>query len=111
MQASHALWSGHHKSCFFRTTPMPLPFNFDLQAFERPRIVHIAETALATEPRSITTVRNPRSAGGSHDFSSEGDYWWPDPDHPGAPYIERDGMTNPDNFVAQIGRASCRERV
>ncbi|HKB58245.1 MAG TPA: alginate lyase family protein [Lacunisphaera sp.] len=79
---------------------MPLPFNFDLQAFERPRIVHIAETALATEPRSITTVRNPRSAGGSHDFSSEGDYWWPDPDHPGAPYIERDGMTNPDNFVA-----------
>ena len=34
-----------------------------------------------------------------HDFFSEGDYWWPDPEHPGGPYIQRDGMTNPANFV------------
>ena len=79
---------------------MPLPLDFDLRAFERPRVVHIAEAALATEPRSITTAINPRSAGGPHDFSSEGDYWWPDPANPGGPYISRDGLTNPDNFVA-----------
>ena len=79
---------------------MPLPLDFDLRAFGRLRIVHIAEAALATEPRSITTVTNPRSAGGPHDFSSEGDYWWPDPANPGGPYISRDGLTNPDNFVA-----------
>ncbi|MDI1251459.1 MAG: alginate lyase family protein [Lacunisphaera sp.] len=79
---------------------MPLPLAFDLQAFERPRIVHIAEAALTSEPRSITTARNPRSAGGPNDFSSEGDYWWPDPANPAAPYIQRDGLTNPDNFVA-----------
>ncbi len=52
------------------------------------------------QPRSITTAVNPRSAGGPHDFSSEGDYWWPDPANPAGPYISRDGLTNPDNFVA-----------
>ncbi len=77
-----------------------MPLDFNLQAFERPRIVHIAEAALANEPRSITTAVNPRSAGGPHDFSSEGDYWWPDPANPTGPYISRDGLTNPDNFVA-----------
>ncbi|HXE54247.1 MAG TPA: alginate lyase family protein, partial [Tepidisphaeraceae bacterium] len=41
----------------------------------------------------------PRSAGGLHDFYSEGDYWWPNPKDPTGPYIQRDGMTNPDNFV------------
>jgi Alginate lyase len=33
-----------------------------------------------------------------HDFFSEGDYWWPDPQNPTGPYIQRDGMSNPDNF-------------
>lgn len=40
-----------------------------------------------------------RSAGGIHDFYSEGDYWWPNPNEPEGPYIQKDGMTNPDNFV------------
>jgi len=44
-------------------------------------------------------ARSPRSAGGAHDFFSEGDYWWPDPKNPDGPYVQRDGMTNPDNFV------------
>ncbi len=77
-----------------------MPLDFDLSAFERTRIVHVAEAALASEPRSITTAVNPRSAGGPHDFSSEGDYWWPDPANPAGPYIQRDGLTNPGNFVA-----------
>lgn len=47
----------------------------------------------------MTSAVNPRSAGGRHDFSSEGDYWWPDPQNPDAPYIQRDGLSNPDNFV------------
>jgi len=77
-----------------------MPLDFDLQAFERPRIIHLAEAVLAGEPRSITSAINPRSAGGPHDFSSEGDYWWPDPAKPDGPYLQRDGLTNPDNFVA-----------
>nr|WP_229265161.1 alginate lyase family protein [Duganella sp. 1224] len=59
-----------------------------------------ADAALAEAPVTITAFPSPRSSGGPHDFYSEGDYWWPDPAHPGGPYIQRDGLTNPDNFVA-----------
>ncbi|HTQ30465.1 MAG TPA: alginate lyase family protein [Opitutaceae bacterium] len=74
--------------------------HFDLQAHEKARVVALADAALHHEPRTITSVINPRSPGGPHDFSSEGDYWWPDPKNPNGPYIKRDGMTNPDNFTA-----------
>jgi len=76
------------------------PLVFDLAAHERPRVVRLAEAALGDQPVSITAVVNPRSAGGPHDFSSEGDYWWPDPANPDGPYVRRDGETNPANFVA-----------
>jgi len=59
-----------------------------------------AAWALRQAPITVTSSRCPRSAGGLHDFYSEGDYWWPDPQHPDSPYIQRDGMTNPDNFTA-----------
>lgn len=73
---------------------------FDLAAIERPRVLRLAAGYLDAEPVTVTAARSPRSAGGPHDFFSEGDYWWPDPAHPGGPYIQRDGMSNPDNFVA-----------
>lgn len=69
-------------------------------AYEKPRLTAHADAIIADVPNTIVTVQNPRSAGGRHDFSSEGDYWWPDPKHPDGPYIQRDGLTNPDNFVA-----------
>jgi hypothetical protein len=50
-------------------------------------------------PSPLRIPSSPRSAGGLHDFFSEGDYWWPDPANPNGRYIQRDGMTNPDNFV------------
>jgi hypothetical protein len=59
-----------------------------------------ARSAMAEEPVTVTSTRSNRSAGGVHDFFSEGDYWWPNPVHPDSPYIQRDGMTNPGNFVA-----------
>ena len=65
---------------------------------ERKRVVSSARTYLAEEPITITASSSSRSAGGLHDFFSEGDYWWPDPQNPGGPYIQRDGMSNPDNF-------------
>jgi len=73
---------------------------FDVREFERARVVAAAEAALANEPRAITSAVNPRSAGGPHDFSSEGDYWWPDPANLDGPYVRRDGLTNPGNFTA-----------
>jgi Alginate lyase len=54
---------------------------------------------LEEDPRTVTAARSPRSAGGPHDFFSEGAYWWPAPKNPDGPYVQRDGMTNPGNFV------------
>lgn len=59
-----------------------------------------AAWALQQNPVTVTAETCPRSAGGKHDFYSEGDYWWPDEKNPNGPYIQKDGMTNPDNFVA-----------
>ncbi len=56
--------------------------------------------AMKQEPVTVTAYSCERSLGGIHDFYSEGDYWWPNPDNPDAPYIQRDGQSNPDNFVA-----------
>jgi Alginate lyase len=75
------------------------PQGIDLATFERDRVIKAATGYLAEAPITVTASRSPRSAGGPHDFFSEGDYWWPDPAHPGGPYIQRDGLTNPDNFV------------
>jgi hypothetical protein len=75
-------------------------YGLDLASIERPRVLAAARRYLAERPVTITATASPRSAGGRHDFFSEGDYRWPEPDNPGGPYIQRDGMTNPDNFVA-----------
>jgi hypothetical protein len=72
---------------------------FDLSAIERPRVLKAANRYLNDKPVTVTAASSPRSAGGKHDFFSEGDYWWPDPKNPEGPYLQRDGMTNPDNFV------------
>lgn len=65
-----------------------------------PYIIKQATWAMQQEPLTVTAFTATRSAGGKHDFYSEGDYWWPDPQNPDGPYIQRDGQTNPDNFVA-----------
>lgn len=50
---------------------------------------------------SITDVRCERSPGNINEFYSEGDYWWSNPDtKSGLPYVQRDGLSNPDNFNA-----------
>ena len=72
---------------------------FNVATFDRARILKAANQYLSEKPVTITASHSPRSAGGIHDYFSEGDYWWPDPQNPGGPYIQRDGMTNPDNFV------------
>jgi hypothetical protein len=63
-------------------------------------ILKNAEWAMQQQPVTITAQSSSRSAGGKHDFYSEGDYWWPDTQNPDGPYTQKDGMTNPENFVA-----------
>jgi hypothetical protein len=66
----------------------------------RPYIIKEAEWALKQQPVTVTAEVCTRSAGGKHDFYSEGDYWWPNPKSPDSPYVQKDGLTNPQNFVA-----------
>ena len=74
--------------------------SFDLKEFERDRILIKADTLIRMQPITITNDTAIRSAGSVHDFYSEGDYWWPDAENPDGAYIRKDGLTNPDNFVA-----------
>jgi hypothetical protein len=72
----------------------------DVKLLDRDRVLKAADGYLKEDPVTVTAASSPRSAGGKHDFFSEGDYWWPDPANPEGPYLQKDGMTNPDNFVA-----------
>lgn len=63
-------------------------------------IIQNANEALLLKPITVTQQYSERSAGGLHDFFSEGDYWWPDSSNPSGPYIQKDGLTNPNNFTA-----------
>jgi hypothetical protein len=72
---------------------------FNVAKFDRARVIETADRYLKEPPITITDSTSPRSTGGLHDFFSEGDYWWPDPQNPTGPYIQRDGMSNPDNFI------------
>ena len=58
-----------------------------------------ANWALSQIPITVTASHTERSAGGLHDFFSEGDYWWQDLANPNGPYIQKDGMSNPNNFT------------
>jgi hypothetical protein len=71
----------------------------DLAKFERPGVLATAKRYLRERPITITDSASLRSAGGKHDYFSEADYWWPDPKDPNGPYIQRDGMSNPQNFT------------
>ena len=63
-------------------------------------IIQSANKLLNAPPQTVTSAKCERSAGGVNDYYSEGDYWWPDPKNPEGPYIQRDGESNPGNFVA-----------
>ncbi|MBD3384370.1 alginate lyase [candidate division KSB1 bacterium] len=75
-----------------------LHIKVDIAAIDSSRIFTSADQYLEKEPVTVTASTCERSLGGKHDFYSEGDYWWPNPDDPDGPYIRKDGMTNPENF-------------
>ncbi|MBC8006208.1 MAG: alginate lyase family protein [Verrucomicrobia bacterium] len=66
----------------------------------REETIEKANQLIKEKPVTVTASSCIRSAGKKNDFYSEGDYWWPDPANPTGPYIQKDGQTNPDNFVA-----------
>lgn len=71
----------------------------EVVALDRDRVLDDAAEYMQKPVKTITSTSNERSSGGIHDFYSEGDYWWPDPENPEGPYIRKDGLTNPGNFT------------
>ena len=55
-----------------------------------------ADNALSVPRYSVIDKRTTPPSGDKHDYMSIGPYWWPDPFHPGGPYVRRDGQVNPD---------------
>jgi len=72
-------------------------FNWNEQ--EKSRVLKKAAFYMNAEPETVTASFCVRSTGTQHDFYSEGDYWWPDPQNPDGPYIRKDGLSNPANFT------------
>jgi hypothetical protein len=66
---------------------------------DRQRILTAAAKYVSEVPLTITAFPAARSAGGLHDFYSQADYFWPNPNDPNGPYINRDGQSNPENFA------------
>lgn|SRR6186713_58452 len=75
-------------------------FSKEVKETLKKQVITDATWAMQQEPVTVTANSSPRSAGSKHDFYSEGDYWWPDPKSIDSPYVQRDGLTNPDNFIA-----------
>lgn len=73
--------------------------SFDVATIDRARILAAAGRYLKDAPMTITASTSPRSPGGKHDYFSEGDYFWPDPRNPRGHFIQRDGLSNPNNFL------------
>lgn len=75
------------------------PVTINVARFERGRILKDADAALHQAPITITKYHAKLSPGGPHEYYSNGDYWWPNPNTSnGLPYVRRDGLSNPNNF-------------
>ena len=84
-----------------KTSDQPLhAFDQDVASLLRSQVMQEAEWAMQQVPITVTAYVSPKSAGGIHDFSSEADYFWPNPQSPDSPYVQKDGMTYPGLFVA-----------
>src|ERR1019366_4001994 len=74
----------------------PLPkISFEVAMIDHDRILKLADQALTLKPPAITDQVATNSAGGLHDFYSQADYEWPNPNATnGLPYVGRDGESN-----------------
>lgn len=73
--------------------------NERLSLFDCAWITRHADQSLQAELIHLTDAVAGKSEGDIHDYYSNGDYWWPNPETAdNLPYIRRDGESNPDNF-------------
>ena len=94
-------------SIAFAPPDQPLISAHEIARIDHERILRAANGYLSQPPVTITASTSPRSAGGKHDYFSEGDYWWPDPNNPGDEhalyedyYFEAEQVTQKDSAPA-----------
>ena len=93
-------WSGMIASCCCRwpSSPRARRRRSMPRPIERARVLAAADRYLAEPPVTVTASSLSAQRRRPHDYFSEGDYWWPDPENPGGPYLQRDGLTNPEQL-------------
>lgn len=57
-----------------------------------------AERWLKKGPWTVTSKETVPPSGDKHDYASQAPYWWPSPTADGSPYIQRDGVKNPEVY-------------
>ena len=71
-----------------------------------------ADSLLDCEPLTVMMKERPAPSGNNHDYTSLARYFHPDPAKPdGLPYIERDGITNPEIALydrTRLGQTASR---
>jgi hypothetical protein len=74
-------------------------------------LIKKADEAMETGPFSVTFKTQLPPSGDKHDYTTQGPYWWPDPDaEDGLPYIRRDGEVNPE-FYEYTDRAQFESMI
>ncbi len=76
------------------------PMTRSIEQLLRAPTLAAAHQYLHAAPVTITAFTHKTGPKNPHEYYSQGDYWWPNPKNPAAPYIKRDGYSNPDNFTA-----------
>ncbi len=62
--------------------PIELSIREEIIETEREAVLKRADKMLSQSPVTVTDTFCIRSAGGSHDYYSEGTYWWQNPEDP-----------------------------
>lgn len=72
-----------------------------------------ADALLEAEPLSVMMKEKMPASGDKHDYMSQARYFWPDPSQPdGLPYINRDGVSNPElETLDRVRLGQMTERV
>lgn len=86
------------------TPAVAQPLIWNTEALNRLRETHAApyaeivgRAAKACQQKPLAVTQKARSVSGDkHNFESLSIYYWPDPEHPGGPYVCRDGEYNPE---------------
>ncbi len=104
---AQSIWDADHLAKVKRSLGEP----FYAAACER--LLDRADELLDREPLSVMMKEKTPASGDKHDYMSQARYYWPDPSQPdGLPYINRDGVSNPElNKLDRVRLGQMADRV